>query len=101
MGRLMYGADTTFMVDDLVLVHLRLVVMNKLRRGESFMLTLASQDGEGGRRSLWMAPPIAHHFALTRASVPAIDREVLEAMIQQASDPDGLDLRPYTGDFNR
>ena len=37
MGRLIYRDRATFDIDDRLLAHLRLVIMNKLRRNEGFI----------------------------------------------------------------
>ena len=53
MGTLHYGAPpASYDLDDRTLAHVELVVVAKLRRNESFALTL---DGKGGKRStLWI-----------------------------------------------
>lgn len=98
MGRLVYpDLHGGFDLDDRVLAHLRVVVMNKLRRGEPFMLTLPSSDGLGAR-SIWIqqSVPLVFHFFGGRA--PSLDRETVDAMMRAASSPDGLvvDVRALT-----
>jgi hypothetical protein len=93
MGRLVYpdlhagGID----LDDRVLAHLRIVVMNKLRRAESFMLTVPGSDGMGPR-SIWLSPsvPLVFHFFGGRE--PALDADAIERMMIEASSPNGLVL---------
>jgi hypothetical protein len=79
-------------VDDRILAHLRVVLMTKLRRRESFMLQFPSPHGVGWH-SLWIAQavPVMFHFYGGRA--PSLDVELLEQMIRDASSPDGLSLR--------
>lgn len=92
MGRLIYrDAAQSFDIDDRVLAHLRVVTMNKLRRREPFMLEVPSAMGVGVH-SIWIAPavPIVFHFYGGRA--PALDSDLVEQMMKQASGPDGLDL---------
>jgi hypothetical protein len=50
-------------IEDRTLAHVRIVVMNKLRRGETFMFDVEMGDGSG-RRSFWMHPgvPMQFHF---------------------------------------
>lgn len=94
MGRFIYGSDhQAFDLDDRTLAHLRVVVMNKLRRRESFMLQFPSPHGVGWH-SLWVghAVPVMFHFYGGRP--PALDVELVEQMIRDASGPDGLSLRP-------
>jgi hypothetical protein len=93
MGRLVYpdlqagGID----LDDRVLAHLRVVVMNKLRRSESFMLTVPGSDGTGPR-SIWLHPsvPLVFHFYGGRE--PSLDTAAVERMMVEASSPNGLVL---------
>jgi hypothetical protein len=98
VGKLRYGNLRTFEIDDDLLPFLRVLAMNKLRRGEAFMLTVPATDGSGGRYSLWVSPEIPLTFQVN-AMVPKRDedpRELIEQLMLQASGPDGLDLTPYT-----
>src|SRR6188474_830967 len=64
VGKFIYGmATNSFEIDDRTLTHLRIVIMNKLRRSESFMLDLTMSDGSG-HRSFWInrAVPIQFQF---------------------------------------
>ncbi len=90
MGKFVYNtAVNSFEVDDRTLAHLRIVVMNKLRRSESFMFTLAMSDGSGSR-SFWMnsAIPIQFHFFGGRN--PRLNHAWVEDLIAAASGPSGL-----------
>lgn len=91
MGRLIYQERHTLDVEDRLLSHLRLVVMNKFRRGESFMLQAPHADH--GTLSIWMHPsaPLVMQFYGGRQ--PQIDNTLIEEMMQQASGPEGLTLR--------
>ena len=55
MGRFIYDTiGNSVEIEDRTLAHLRVVIMNKLRRSESFMFTV-ELDSEGiTRRSFWM-----------------------------------------------
>jgi len=65
-------------------------MMNKLRRGESFMLQVPTACG--GMNSIWISPsmPLALQFFEGRA--PELDRELVDQMMHAASGPDGLAL---------
>lgn len=93
MGRLWYGREEYFVMEDDVIAHLRIVTMNKLRRGEPFMLTVPAADGTGGRRSLWMAPAIPISFASSGRGPTPIHREIVEQLMDAANSPDGLDVQ--------
>ena len=67
MGRFIYDTlNNSIDIEDRTLAHLRIVMMNKLRRSESFMFTV-DLDSEGiSRRSFWMHPSVPLQFAWSR-----------------------------------
>ena len=91
MGRFIY--DTTgnsVDIEDRTLAHLRIVIMNKLRRSESFMFTV-DLDSEGiSRRSFWMHPSVPLQFAFHGSREPRLNRLWIEALMTSASSPNGL-----------
>ena len=94
MGRFIYDtAGTSVDIDDRTLAHLRIVIMNKLRRSESFMFDVEVGDGSG-RRSFWMhsSVPLQFHFFGSRQ--PQINRAWVEELMQAASGPNGLTIVP-------
>ncbi|CAH0168426.1 MULTISPECIES: ATP-dependent DNA ligase [unclassified Microbacterium] len=94
MGRFIYDTVANAVdIDDRTLAHLRIVVMNKLRRSESFMFDVEVGDGSG-RRSFWMHPsvPIQFHFYGSRQ--PRINRVWVEDLMLAASGPNGLSITP-------
>ena len=95
MGKLIYNSQGhSFDVEDRALAHLRVVFMNKLRRGESFMFQHAAGDGSGGSRSLWVHPsiPLVFHFYGSRQ--PALNRRWVEVLMLEAGSPNGLGMLP-------
>lgn len=89
MGQLSYaGESQTVEVDDRVLAHLRLVTVTKLRRGESFPLTL--RVAEATTETLWMHASIPVRFTID-AEVE-LQRPLLVKMMAAASGSGGLDL---------
>jgi len=94
VGRFIYDATANSVeIDDRVLAHLRIVVMNKLRRGESFMFDIDIGDGSG-RRSFWLNPSVPLQFHFYGSRQPAINRAWVEELIQVASGPNGLTIVP-------
>ncbi len=94
MGRFIYDTMANSVdIDDRTLAHLRIVVMNKLRRAEPFMFDVEIGDGSG-RRSFWLHPsvPIQFHFFGSRN--PRINRAWIEDLMQVASGPNGLSITP-------
>jgi hypothetical protein len=94
MGRFIYDtAANAVEIDDRTLAHLRLVVMNKLRRSEPFMFDVEVGDGSG-RRSFWIHPSVPLQFHFFGSRHPRINRRWVEEMMQVASGPMGLTLTP-------
>ena len=94
MGRFIY--DTTgnsVDIEDRTLAHLRIVIMNKLRRAEPFMFDVDMKDGSG-RRSFWMSPSVPIQFHFFGSRTPRINREWVEELMLIASGPHGLSLVP-------
>jgi len=94
MGFLVYGAHAVeIAVDDRSLAHLQVVITAKLRRSETFILTL--EGGEGlGRRVLWIAPAIPLMFRYSGSRPPALNKHWLEDMISHANTMAGLFVSP-------
>lgn len=96
MGRFIYGdGSTSVAVDDRTLAHLQLAITVKLRRNESFVFTLGPEYTRSGQGSytLWMAGPVPVIFEFRNQRAPrAINPAWVEALIAQASQPDGLHI---------
>lgn len=90
MGRLGYDAAASFELEDRVLAHLRMVAMNKLRRGESFMVQIS--NATGGRTWIFLSPSMPLWFQFYGSRDPRLDTELLESMMRAASGPDGLNI---------
>ena len=94
MGRFIYdAAGTSVDIDDRTLAHLRLVIMNKLRRSESFMFDVEMGDGSG-RRSFWTHSSVPMQFHFFGSRQPHINRAWVEALMHAASGPNGLTIVP-------
>ncbi len=91
MGRFIYDTlNNSIDIEDRTLAHLRIVIMNKLRRSESFMFTV-DLDSEGiSRRSFWMHPSVPMQFAFHGSREPRLNRLWIEALMVSASSPNGL-----------
>jgi len=94
VGRFIYGATATSVdVDDRALAHLRIVIMNKLRRSESFMFDVEVGDGSG-RRSFWLHPSVPLQFHFFGSRQPRINRAWIDELMRVASGPNGLSMVP-------
>ena len=92
MGKLVYNTQGhSFDIEDRTLSHLRVVFMNKLRRGEPFMFHFPMGDGSG-TRTLWISPsiPLVFHFYGSRA--PQLNRRWIEELMNEASAAQGLSI---------
>ena len=88
MGYLTYGNTTDpIEVDDELLAHVRAVTVTKLRRNESFSLTLPIGHAI---ETLWIHASIPLRFVLEEES--ALDRTLLASMMDAANSARGLDL---------
>ena len=94
MGRFIYDTMANSVdIDDRTLAHLRIVVMNKLRRSEAFMFDVEIGDGSG-RRSFWIHPSVPLQFHFFGSRNPRINRAWIEELMQSASGPNGLSIVP-------
>ena len=94
MGRFIYDTNgNSIDIDDRTLAHLRIVMMNKLRRSEPFMFDVEVGDGSG-RRSYWIAPAVPLQFHFFGSRQPRINRLWVEELMLAASGPGGLTILP-------
>lgn len=90
MGTL-YCEGTGLSVDDRLLTHLQIVVVQKFRRGESFLMTwLHDRDAVEGRGSLWMTPGTPVYFRFAGSRIPTVDEEWLQRLTASAAGSTGL-----------
>ena len=92
MGSLHYGSPpATFEIDDRALAHVELVVLAKLRRNESFALSLDVPDG--GRTTIWVNSSSTLRFEF-ETQTHEINREWLEELIDSANTTVGMRVLP-------
>ncbi|MDN4613754.1 ATP-dependent DNA ligase [Leifsonia sp. F6_8S_P_1B] len=94
MGYFAYdGREVEF--DDRTLAHLHVVIINKLRSGQSFAFSWKDPaDSGGGRTSVWLHPTsnVMFHFSGSRA--PVLNRGWLARLAETADGPRGLIVEP-------
>ena len=73
-------------MDDRALAHVKVVILSKLRRGESFAFswTISAQEGSG-RGTIWLAPSIPLEFAFLGGRPPTLNRAWIQEMSNAAS----------------
>jgi hypothetical protein len=92
MGSLHYGSPpTSYELDDRALAHVELVVLAKLRRNESFALSL--DTAKGGRSTIWVNSASTLRFEFDGAS-HEINRQWLDELIDSANTTTGMRVVP-------
>jgi hypothetical protein len=92
MGNLHYGSPpTSFELPDRTLAHVEYVVLAKLRRNESFALTIDRPDGS--RERIWLSAAATLRFQFDEP-VPDINRAWLEELIDSANSAGGMRVTP-------
>ncbi|MGO3152703.1 MAG: DUF7882 family protein [Galactobacter sp.] len=93
MGFLTYAGSSEYEFDDRTLAHMKIAVVAKLRRRESFLMSWAYPPEKGsGRVSLWMSPEIPLVFRFSGSRQPELDREWVAGLERMANTPGGLVL---------
>ncbi len=102
MGYLLYGRlPEEVEIEDRTLAHVKVVVLAKLRRGESFAFSFEHDVSNGGGRStIWMHPSIPLQFNFAGSRQPALNRTWLEVLVNAANSVDGLRLLPEPTDVS-
>ncbi|WP_258045864.1 DUF7882 family protein [Leifsonia shinshuensis] len=90
MGSLIYDS-TVIEFDDRLLLHLQIVIVNKLRRRESFAMSWRDAPEIGdGRSTIWLDPSIPLYFKFSGSRTPSINRDWLETLAESAASATGL-----------
>lgn len=100
MGIIYYGdARHPVPVEDRALAHIKVVIVSKLRRGESCTFSWASEGDH--RETIWLSPYIPLHFVFDSVERPPLNREWLELLAQAAATPGGLFEVPEPAETNQ
>ena len=92
MGKFIYGAPSISVdIDDRVLAHLKVVIVAKLRRGESFTFSWhKTADSGSGHSSVWLNPSVPLEFDFVGSKAPTLNKAWLEELVHLANSPAGL-----------
>ena len=94
MGTFIYDSPVNSVeFDDRTLAHLRIVIMNKLRRSEPFMFDVEMRDCSG-RRAYWVTTGAPMQFRFYANRQQHINRVWIEQLMSAASGPSGLTVLP-------
>ena len=90
MGTLSYDR-VVVEFDDRILTHLQVVIVQKLRRGESFLFSWRNAIEVGdGRSSAWMHPAIPLYFKFTGGHAPTLNPDWIAQLTRSANSSQGL-----------
>ena len=94
MGTLYYGdSGTPIGIEDRTLAHLKVAVITKLRRGESFTLSWQHTDDQPrGRSTIWLHPAVSLRFVFDEPVQPELNRRWIEELMRSANSTGGVQL---------
>lgn len=91
MGQLIYGPGTVYEMDDRTLAHVKVAVVTKLRRQETFLLSWSHPVEHGsGRVSLWISVMVPLQFQFSGSRPPVINRAWAMAMMETSHSDRGV-----------
>ena len=97
MGTLTYDG-TAIEFEDRVLTHLEIVIVNRLRRREGFLMSWIDSPAVGdGRSAIWLDPSIPLYFRFDGSRVPTINEDWLEELGRSAVSSTGLIVKGEDG----
>jgi hypothetical protein len=98
MGSISYDG-LVVAVDDRTLTHLQIVIVNKLRRGDAFLMSWKdSMDAGSGRSAIWLHPQVLIYFKFDGSRVPAINERWLRELADSAESSRGLVVTTESGE---
>jgi hypothetical protein len=82
MGKLYYGSNGhEIEIEDRLLSHLKVVMLAKLRRGESFAFSWTIDPDQGsGRGTVWLSPGVDLEFRFYGTRNPTVNRAWVQAL---------------------
>jgi len=94
MGILYYGGSAVpIHIDDRALAHLKVVIVSKLRRNESFTVSWRHPESDpAGRSTIWMNPSLPMRFVFDEPEAPELNRQWIEELAHSANALGGITL---------
>lgn len=87
--------------EDRLLAHLQIVIVNKLRRQESFAMSWRDATDVGdGRSAIWLDPSIPLYFKFEGSRAPSINKGWVDRLAESASGPQGLVVTGEDGELD-
>ena len=92
MGKFIYNSSLREIeIDDRTLAHLRVAILNKLRRSESFAMTWDHGVENGsGRTTFWLHESVPLQFVFSGNRPPKLNRLWVEQLLLTANSSAGL-----------
>lgn len=101
MGRLIYDGSVVEFPDRL-LSHLQIVIVQQLRRQQSFAMSWLDSLAVGdGRSSIWLHPACHIYFKFDGSRLPRISQPWLELLTASAQSSQGLIVMNEQGEIGR
>lgn len=101
MGSLTYGSWTVEF-DDRLLAHLQLVIVQRLRSRERFVMSwIDGIDSGSGRSSVWLHPEGDLYFRFAGSRSPSINPEWIQRLTESAQSSRGLIVTEEDGRLAR
>ena len=91
MGTIIYDVNPLAEIEDRTLAHLQVVMINKLRRQESFSLTIENKDR---LISVWITPTTPLAFVYGGNRRPTLNKLWIEKLADTANQTGGLRVIP-------
>ncbi|MBS3181393.1 ATP-dependent DNA ligase [Leucobacter manosquensis] len=99
MGSIRYDGLTTHF-DDRLLTHLQIIIVQKLMREESFLMSWKDSMSTGdGRTAIWLSPQTTITFKFVGSRVPEINKKWLLRLGESASSTTGLIVTGEDGEL--
>jgi hypothetical protein len=99
MGSISYDG-TVVEFEDRLVAHLQIVIVQKFRARESFLMSWLDPLRIGdGRSAVWLTPGSPMHFEFVGSRSPAIDREWLDLLTRSAESGSGLVVMNERGEL--
>jgi len=91
MGKLVYGNGQEYEFDDRTLSHVKIALVTKLRRHESFLLNwqIPPEQG-GGRMSIWVSREVPMAFVFSGSRPPKLNDRWMEALLHSSQRTGGM-----------
>src|SRR5690625_7375119 len=100
MGRIIYGNGREIDIEDYTLAHVKVVILSKLRLGQSFSCSWQREE-TSGRGTIWLDRAIPLEFVFDTDTRPSPNRRWTEALLNSATNAAGVRIASAPPDCHR